>query len=35
VSGGAEYLVYQFDDFYSGGIDLQVQTLQARLSWHF
>jgi outer membrane immunogenic protein len=35
LSGGAEYLVHQFDDFYSGGIDLEVQTLQARLSLHF
>jgi hypothetical protein len=35
ISGGVEYLVYEFDDFYSGGINLEVQTLQARLSWHF
>lgn len=35
LSGGAEYLVHSFDDFYSGGINLEVQTLQARLSLHF
>jgi opacity protein-like surface antigen len=35
LSGGVEYLVHEFDDFYSGGIDLEVQTLQARVSLHF
>jgi outer membrane immunogenic protein len=35
LSGGAEYLVHGFDDFYSGGIDLEVQTLQARISLRF
>jgi outer membrane immunogenic protein len=35
LSGGAEYLTHDFDDFYSGGINLEVQTLQARLSLHF
>lgn len=35
LSGGVEYLVHEFDDFYSDGIDLEVQTLQARVSLHF
>lgn len=35
LSGGAEYLRHEFDDFYSGGIDLDVQTLQARVSLRF
>jgi opacity protein-like surface antigen len=34
-SAGAEYLRHDFDDFFSGGINLEVQTLQARLSYHF
>lgn len=35
LSGGLEYLVHNFDDFYSGGIHLEVQTLQARVSLKF
>jgi opacity protein-like surface antigen len=35
LSAGAEFLVHQFDDFYSGGIDLELQTLQARVSFNF
>ncbi len=34
-SGGVEYLMHDFDDFYSGGIDLEIRTLQARMSFHF
>ena len=34
-SGGVEYLRYNFDDFYSGGINLEAQTLQARVSYRF
>lgn len=34
-SGGVEYLVHDFNDFYSGGIDLELQTLQARMSFKF
>lgn len=35
LSGGVEYLVHQFDDFYTDGIDLDLNTLQARVSYHF
>lgn len=35
MSGGLEYLMHDFDDFYSGGINLDVRTLQARVSFNF
>jgi opacity protein-like surface antigen len=35
LSGGVEYLMHDFEDFYSDGIDLDLRTLQARLSFRF
>jgi predicted porin len=35
ISGGMEYLTHEFDDFYSGGINLELDTLQARVSFRF